>query len=164
MNETKPPEAPAGVRIFEGKLHRVQRRHGKAFVEGPPAPPPPPVGRPARVAIMLALAHKIEEAIDRGLVRDRAEVARRLGLTRARLTQLLDLTLLAPDLQEQILDLEAVDGIEPLSERALRPVVKIEGWEEQREEWQSLPESPPMHRERRGDPLCSEDIEAPLQP
>ena len=47
---------------------------------------------------MLALAHKIQQAIDGGVVRDRAEVARRLGLTRARVTQLLDLALLAPDI------------------------------------------------------------------
>ena len=59
---------------------------------------PEPVRRPARVAIMLALAHKIQQAIDGGVVRDRAEVARRLGLTRARVTQLLDLALLAPDI------------------------------------------------------------------
>jgi ParB-like chromosome segregation protein Spo0J len=64
---------------------------------------------------MLALAHKIQQAIDRGAVHNRAEVARRLGLTRARVTQLLDLTLLASDIQERILFAEAVDGLEPLS-------------------------------------------------
>lgn len=86
MNEMKPTEVPLGVRIFEGKLHRVQRGHGKAFVEGPPQPPPEPVRRPARAAVMLALAHKIQDAIDRGVTRDRAEVARQLGFTRARVT------------------------------------------------------------------------------
>jgi ParB-like chromosome segregation protein Spo0J len=79
----------------------------------PPAAPEP-VRRPARLAIMLAFAHKIQQAIDRGAVRDRAEVARRLGLTRARVTQHLDLTLLAPDIQEQILFAESVDGLEPM--------------------------------------------------
>jgi len=88
--------------------------------------------RPARVALMLALAHKIEDAIARGQVRDQADVARRLGLTRARLTQLLDLLLLAPDLQEQMLFLEAVDGVEPVSERALRAVACVGRWAEQR--------------------------------
>ena len=95
-------------------LHRVQRGHGKRFVQ---EPPPGPVRRPARVAVMIALAHKIQGAIDRGTVRDRAEVARRLGFTRARITHLLDLTLLAPDLQERILFVDAVDGVEPISER-----------------------------------------------
>lgn len=52
---------------------------------------------------MLALAWKIQRAIDRGQVKDRAEVARRLVMTRARVTQLLDLTLLAPEVQEHML-------------------------------------------------------------
>ena len=81
---------------------------------------PEPVRRPARVAIMLALAHKIQNAIDRGAVSDRAEVARCLGLSRARATQLLDLTLLPPDLQGQILELESINSIEPICERVLR--------------------------------------------
>ena len=59
MNQTEntvPVDASGGVPIFAGKLHRTQRGHGKAFLEGPPPPPPEPVRRPARVAIMLALA------------------------------------------------------------------------------------------------------------
>lgn len=124
--------ANKGVRIFEGKLHREQRGHGKAFIEGPPAPPPEPVRRPARVAIMLALAHKIQDAIDRGAVRDQAEAARRLGLTRARVTQLMGLTLLAPDIQEKLLFAEAVDGVEPVSERELRRAAHLEWWSSQR--------------------------------
>jgi hypothetical protein len=81
---------------------------------------------------MLALAHKIQQAIDGGKVRDRAEVARRLGFTRARVTHLMDLTLLAPDLQERVLEFEAVDGIEPFSERELRKVARVAAWTEQR--------------------------------
>jgi len=141
MNETKPTEVPPGVRIFEGKLHRAQRGHGKTFVEGPPQPTPEPVRRPARVAVMLALAHKIQDAIDRGVARDRAEVARRLGLTRARLTQLMDLTLLAPDIQEKILFLESVDGVEPMTERYPRGLVRLAPWSAQREA-DGCPEEP----------------------
>jgi len=123
---------PAGLRVVTGQLHRVQRGHGKRFVQ---EPLPGPVRRPARVAVMLALAHKIQDAIDRGAVRDRAEVARRLGFTRARITHLLDLTLLAPDLQDRILVLEAIDGTEPISERALRAVAHAGSWAEQRAAW-----------------------------
>jgi hypothetical protein len=90
---------------------------------------------------MLALAHKIHDAIDRGTVRDRAEVARRLGFTRARITHLLDLTLLAPDLQEGVLDLEAVDGVEPISERSLRAVAHAGTWAAQRETFGAQPTS-----------------------
>jgi hypothetical protein len=116
--------------MVAGKLHRVRKGHSKKFVETPPTQPEP-VRRPARLAVMLALAHKIQQAIDRGIVRDRAEVARRLGLTRARLTQLLDLTLLAPDIQEQILFAASVDGLEPMSERNLRNVLHVENWAKQ---------------------------------
>ena len=100
--------------------------------ETPPPPKPEPVRRPAKVARMLALAHHLQGAIDRGLVADRAAVARKLGLTRARVTQLLDLLLLAPDLQVAVLALEAVDGAEPMSERALRAVAHAGSWVEQR--------------------------------
>jgi hypothetical protein len=138
MSEAETPvpgEASTGIRVFQGKLHRVQRGHGKAFTGGPPAPPPEPVCRPARVAIMLALAHKIQDAIDRGVVRDRAEVARRLGLTRARLTQLMDLTTLAPDIQEKILFLESVDGVEPMSEHTVRSTAQVAFWPAQAKVW-----------------------------
>jgi hypothetical protein len=124
-----------GARIFTGQLFRVRDGHGWAFTETPPLPPPTPARRPARVAQALALAHRLQAAIDRGDYRDRAELAHQLGFTRARVTQLLDLLLLAPDIQERVLDLEAVDGVEPIAERALRVIVRHESWAEQRRAW-----------------------------
>ncbi len=115
--------------VVTGELHRVRRGRGKAFA---PGPAPEPERRPARVALALALAHQIEGAIDRGDLRDQAEAARRLGLTRARLTQFMDLTLLAPDIQESILFLDAMNKVDPLSERNLRTATRARGWTEQR--------------------------------
>jgi hypothetical protein len=126
-----------GTRIFTGQLFRVRDRHGWAFTDEPPPPPATPTRRPARVAQALALAHRLQAAIDRGDYRDRAELARQLGFTRARVTQLLDLLLLAPDIQERVLDLEAVDGVEPMAERALRSLVRHESWAEQRRAWEA---------------------------
>jgi hypothetical protein len=63
----------------------------------------------ATVAKRLALAHHIAAQIDAGVYDDQADVARQHGLTRARLTQLtqlMNLLLLAPDIQEEILALE----------------------------------------------------------
>lgn len=57
---------------------------------------------------------------------------------RARVTQLMDLTLLAPEIQGQVLHLQAVDGVEPTSERALLEVVRQEIWAEQQMEWVQL--------------------------
>lgn len=118
------------VKVFTGSLRRVQRGHGKRFTAKAPQPP---VRRPARVAIALALAHKIEEAITTGKLRDQAEVARRLGMTRARVTQLLDLVLLAPDIQERVLGLELVDAVQPTTERTLRSIAHLRWWHHQRE-------------------------------
>ncbi|MBK6918542.1 MAG: hypothetical protein IPH07_14200 [Deltaproteobacteria bacterium] len=80
----------------------------------------------------------MQAAIDRGAIADRADVARKLGLTRARVTQLLDLLLLAPDLQAAVLALEAVDGAEPMAERTLRAVAHAGTWAEQRAAWAKL--------------------------
>lgn len=124
-------------KVITGTLHRVQRGHGRGFVAEPP-PVIAPVYRPARVAIMLALAHKIAAAIAAGTLHDQADAARRLGITRARVTQLLSLLSLAPDLQERVLFAQAVDGIEPLTERALRLVTRARSWEEQRAICRSL--------------------------
>ena len=128
----KKKEAPAGTVVFKSSIHRIRRGNGHEFSSDAPSQPRAPVRKPARVAIMLAFAHKLQEAIDNGEYSDRADAARKLGLTRARVSQLLDLLMLAPDIQEKILFMERVDGIEPTSERALRKVVAMEYWGEQR--------------------------------
>jgi hypothetical protein len=72
------------------------------------------------VALLLALAHRLQEAIDDGIVEHAAEAARLLGVSRARVTQLLDLTLLPVAVQERVLFAKAVDGKEPVTERGMR--------------------------------------------
>lgn len=117
--------------VVSAPLHRVRVRHGQGFVNEAPVVRLP-VRRPARVAIMLALAHSIDAAISAGRLRDQRDAAQRLGLTPPRVTQLLALLQLAPDLQERVLFLEAVDGVEPLTERDLRPVTRVLCWVDQR--------------------------------
>ena len=94
--------------------------------------------RPARVARRLALAHRIAADIEAGRYKDYADVARRHGLTRARLTQLMNLLLLAPDIQEEVLALEFPVGREPVTERTLRRVLASLCWEDQRAAWTEL--------------------------
>jgi hypothetical protein len=130
--ETSAAEGQPKRLVLKGSF--LRQRTGKAVtLSSTPTPPKrEPVRRPAHVAHMLALAHHLQRAIDKGLVADRAAVARKLGLTRARVTQLLDLLLLAPDLQLRILQFEAVDGVEPTTERALRAVARNWHWPAQR--------------------------------
>lgn len=62
-------------------------------------------------------------------------MVRALGFTRARMSQLMNLLLLAPDIQEEILFLEVPPGGTGPSEHALRRVVATLDWEEQRCRW-----------------------------
>lgn len=102
------PESHTKTLVFETRFHRRRQGHGIALREGPPPPPPEPkepVIRPARSAINLALAHKIEQAIREGKLNDRADAARKLGVSRARITQICDLALMPVAEQERILRL-----------------------------------------------------------
>ncbi len=65
-------------------------------------------GRVLRVARLLAFAHQIEGRVRYGEYRDLADAARKLGITRARVTQIVNLTMLAPEIQEAILTWPAI--------------------------------------------------------
>jgi len=88
------------------------------------APPPP---RIPRITRLMALAIKFQEMIDRGEVKDYADLARLGFVTRARLTQIMNLTLLAPEIQESILDAN-----QSPKESAIRRVALLELWQDQR--------------------------------
>jgi len=76
------------------------------------------------VTRLLALAHKIDEMIRSGELRDLAHAAKVCAVTRARMTQISNLLLLAPGVQEEILDLPPVTrGRDPITERSLREIV-----------------------------------------
>ena len=89
-------------------------------------------------AAIVALARKFERMVKSREIANFTELAVRSGLTKARVSQLMDLTLLAPDVRKEILRLKSADGIEPITERKLRDLVRLEGWGEQRREWAKL--------------------------
>lgn len=126
------------VSVVSGELHRERTTRAIGFTADAPPPPKPRATRPAKIARLLALAHHVDAAIASGACDDLATMAARLKFTRARVTQLMDLTMLAPDIQEQILNMVAVDGREPLRERTLRPVMAHMQWDRQRAEWARL--------------------------
>ena len=100
----------------------------------------PKVGCVPRVTHLLALAHKIDGMIRAGEIRDWAEAARLVGITRARMTQMANLLLLAPDIQEAILDVpRIVKGSDPITERELRKIVAKALWTEQLR-WETIGE------------------------
>lgn len=89
-------------------------------------------GRVPRVTRLLALAHRIDGMIRSGEIRDWAEAARFVGVTRARMAQIAKLLLLAPQIQESILNLPSVTrGPDPVTERALRSAAAQVDWQRQ---------------------------------
>ena len=81
----------------------------------------------SRAPLRLALAHRIEQLIELGQLDDYAHAARVLGVSRARLSQLMDLILLAPDIQEAVLT-----GTLRTTERKLRLAARNTDWALQR--------------------------------
>ena len=123
-------------------FHTAGRR--KVLREGPPAPQKPhPPGRIPRIARLMALAIHLEHLVRSGHVQDYAAVAKLGHVTRARVTQITHLALLAPDIQEAILFLPRVHrGRDPIIERGLRPIVAAAGWQKQRQMWSRLMGNP----------------------
>ena len=105
---TPSPKPAPGRSVKEARAHANQ----------PPGP--------SRAARILAFAHHVERQIEDGAIPDYAAAARALGLTRARITQVTNMLLLAPEIQARIVRSELV-----LSERALRRVVGEPEWGEE---------------------------------
>jgi hypothetical protein len=82
--------------------------------------------------------------LDRGEVRDYADIAQLGYVTRARITQIMNLLLLAPDIQEALL-LQGTALHNPIPERTLRTVATCVHWEDQRRELATCTPNQPAH-------------------
>ena len=135
------PDVPGSGPSIAFKMHLGNGRAGhRRARKGPtPKPKPRPAGQIPRVARLLALAHHFDDMIREGVVKDQAEIARLMKVTRARVTQIMNLLYLAPDIQEEILFLviEPGDG-QPVSPRRIRHIVAEAEWGRQRELWRAL--------------------------
>lgn len=134
-------DAPSSGLSIAFRMHLGNGRAGHRKARRCPAPKPKarPAGRIPRVARLLALAHHFDDMIHEGVVRDQAEIARLMKVTRARVTQIMNLLYLAPDIQEGLLFLvvEPGDG-HPVSSRRIRHIVAEAVWSKQRELWRVL--------------------------
>jgi len=78
-----------------------------------------------------------------GVVADQAELARLGHVSRARVTQILNLLNLAPGIQEALLFLPRVErGKDSVTERELRPITAVADWRRQSRMWKILNRSP----------------------
>jgi hypothetical protein len=120
-----------------GKFYVTTRRKGR---KGLASGSSPTVGHLVpRVAKLMALARRLEQLVSDGVVANYAELARLGRVTGARLTQIMNLLNLAPDIQEEILFLKSPkDGRQVIFEPQLRAIVAVADWEEQRRMWRKL--------------------------
>ena len=119
-----------------------KKRVGKhiAMVEGPaPVAPERPKGRLPRVTRYMALAIYYEDLIRQGHVHDYAEIALLGHVTRARVTQIMNLRLLAPEIQERLISMDRiVEGRDALCLRGLQSIALESDWRKQRDRWTKL--------------------------
>jgi len=102
----------------------------------------PKVGRLPRITQVLALAIHMDNMIRRGEAKDYADLARLSCLCRERISQIVRLNYLAPDIQIEVLYLPPTpSGRYPISETAIRRIANLLSWARQREEWAKLKHS-----------------------
>jgi flagellum-specific peptidoglycan hydrolase FlgJ len=90
----------------------------------------------SRLTRLMALAIRFQDMVDRREVRDYAEIARLGYVTRARLSQIMNLLLLAPDIQEEVLGMKGqTNRNAEVPERDMRAVAKIALWRQQKRLW-----------------------------
>jgi hypothetical protein len=95
--------------------------------------------RLSRVARLMALALRFEQRLRGGEVASYAELARLGRVSCARISQILNLLQLAPDIQEQLLFLtRAGRGRDPIHLARLQPIAARLDWSKQRRLWREL--------------------------
>ena len=116
------------VEIRRGQGRRTQKRDVER-----------PQGRIPRVSRLMALAIKFGGLINDGVIADQSELARLAHVTQPRMTQIMNLMNLAPDIQEQLLFLPRVtNGRDPIHEKMLRPIAAQISWHKQRRAYRKL--------------------------
>lgn len=81
---------------------------------------------PPRIVETLCKAIEWRRQLDAGEVPNQAAIARREGLTRARVTQIMGLLRLAPEIQECILCLKTHPNPQKVAEHMLRRIARLE--------------------------------------
>ena len=99
-------------------------------------------GRLPRITQVVALALHFQEMLRRGDAKDYADLARLGAVTRERMSQIMKLQWLAPDIQQDILYLPPTPAARyTISETAIRKIANILSWTRQRHDWLELKKS-----------------------
>jgi hypothetical protein len=101
--------------------------------------PATPASHVPRLARLMALALHLDGLVQTGAVDDYATLARLGHVSRARITQIVNLAHLAPDIQEAVLFLTRDQvAAARLTLRALQPLTALLDWGQQRRAWRKL--------------------------
>ena len=96
-----------------------------------------------RIVQVVALAIHFQDMLDRGEVRNHADLARLGCISRERMSQIMMLAWLAPDIQQEVLSLPKTPGGRfRVSETSLRSIAQIYTWDDQRTRWNEIIASP----------------------
>jgi hypothetical protein len=99
----------------------------------------PVAGRLPRITQVLALAIHLDTLIRKGDAKDYADIGRLGCLCRERVSQIMRLNYLAPDIQVELLYLPPMPSRRyPISETAVRKIANLLSWEDQRRAWAAL--------------------------
>ena len=79
-----------------------------------------------------------EARLNQGRVKTQTELARKLGTSKARLTQIMNLLKLAPEIQEYLKNLSNPSLLRFFNEKRLRPIASIKNKKAQLEKFQEL--------------------------
>jgi hypothetical protein len=86
----------------------------------------------------MALAIRFEDLLRQYPEINYSDLARLCGVSRSRITEILNLVHLAPDLQERLLFLKPnACGRDQIHEPALRKITQIDDWNEQRRQFEA---------------------------
>ena len=123
------------------KIHFKNGRRGRKQIHPGEAPVPRPVepGSVPRISKLVALAIHLDLLLRKGVINSYADLARLGHVSRTRITQIMNLLNLAPDIQEDILFLpRTLKGRDPITERDVRPILAEVDWTKQRSMWVEL--------------------------
>jgi len=125
---------------LESEVHfQIGHKGRKRMAAGRKAPVPQATGAVPRLARLLALVIRFEGLLRAGDVRDYADLARLGQVTRARVTQVMNLLNLAPDIQEEILFMPPTAKVrQALPERRIRSIAAVPDWRKQRRMWREV--------------------------
>jgi hypothetical protein len=91
-----------------------------------------------RVSRLLALALRLDQLVRTGTLADYATLARLGHVSRARVSQILSLVQLAPDIQETLLFLPPAECGRDAIRLQLQALAALPDWQDQRRRWQEL--------------------------